>query len=233
LIVVLHSSRVSYDYIEERFGFEAEERPVFAVLKDVNFAAKWDLTDYEYCWKTARKMQALNDAGSEYDDKLIELQEHEELKLIRMLDGQYVQDIPTDPKPTQAAIKIDVVTNQGLVRVVSVLTNKTTQRFTHYASGDGQRVATSADTKLLNEKFRISMGTDGFITAAGTVARYGAVFIPSAPSHTIAEAGVVDSATPGSGTFLNRTLYLGAQRIVHTIFEDFYTLSIALYSSAI
>ena len=64
--------------------------------------------------------------------------------------------------------------------------------------GDGTSVATIGDTKLQSEKFRISMTTDGFRTAAGTVARYGAVFIPSAPSHTVAESGIFDA--PGGGT---------------------------------
>lgn len=223
----MHSPQVSYDYIKERFEPDVQES--IWVLKDVNFAASWDVRHYEYVWKTARKIQNYNDIGS--DDKALEMQEHEELKLIRMLDGQYVQDVPTDPKPVQASIKLDVITNVGLVRVISLATRKTSLGFTHYASGDGTSIATIGDIKLQSEKFRIGMGTDGFITAAGTVARYGGVFIPSAPSHTVSEAGVVDAAT--GGTFLNRTLYQSAQRIVHTIFEDFYTLSIALYSSAV
>src|SRR5262245_34423112 len=97
----------------------------------------------------ARKIQAYNDSGN--DEKALELQEHEELKLIRMLDGQYVSDTPTDPKPTQAAIKLDVITNQGLVRIISLLTKKTLAGFTHYCSGDGISVATTGDTRLLNE----------------------------------------------------------------------------------
>ena len=199
-----------FDYLKQRFEPDAELS--FAVFKDVNYAASWALEDYEWVKKQFAKIQVYNDLG--YDDKALELQESYELKMIRMLDGQYVQDIPTDPKPTQAAIKIDVITNNGLVRIVSLLTKKTTVGFTHYASGDGTSIATVGDTKLQNEKFRISMSTDGFITAAGTVARYGAVFIPSAPSHSIAEAGIVDTAT--GGTFLNRTLYTTVQRIVHT-----------------
>ena len=176
-------------------------------------------------------MQVYNDLG--YDDKALELQEGYELKMIRMLDGQYVQDIPTDPKPMQASIQLDAITNNGLVRLISIAMGKTNIRFTHYASGNGTSVATVGDQQLQQEKFRISMSTDGFMTAAGTVGRFGAVFIPSAPSHTVSESGVVDVPTAPGGTFLNRTLYSQAQRIVHTLFEDFYTLSLALYTSAI
>ena len=225
----MQSSQISYDYVKERF--EPDAVVSLAVFKDVNFAACWDVRDYPWVKKQFAKIQTYNDMG--YDDKALELEEAIELKMIRMLDGQYVQDIPTDPKPMQASIKLDVITNQGLVRIISVLMRKVAIGFTHYASGDGTSIATIGDTRLQNEKFRISMSTDGFITAAGTVGRYGAVFIPSAPSHAVSEAGVVDGATAPGGTFLNRTLYPSANRIVHTIFEDFYTLSIALYTSAI
>ena len=56
-------------------------------------------------------------------------------------------------------------------------------------------------------------------------------FIPSAPSHTVAESGIFDAA--GGGTPLNRTVYPASQRIVHSIFVDFYSLSIALYLSSV
>jgi hypothetical protein len=223
----LLQSQVSYDYVKERF--EPDAVVSLAVFKDVNFAACWDLQDYAWVKKQFAKIRAYNDMG--YDDKAVELEEAIELKMVRMMDGQYVQDIPNDPKPMQASIKLDVITNQGLVRIISILAKKTTVGFSHYASGDGTSIATIGDTRLQGEKFRISMTTDGFITAAGTVGRFGAVFIPSAPSHAVSEAGVCDAAS--GGTFLNRTLYPSASRIVHTIFEDFYTLSIALYTSAI
>ena len=110
-------------------------------------------------------------------------------------------------------------------RIVSILVGKTNTRFDHYAVGDGTSVATIGDTKLQSEKFRISMTTDGFRTAAGTVARYGAVFIPSAPSHTVAESGIFDAA--GGGTPFNRTVYPASQRIVHSDFRGFLQLIIA------
>ena len=222
-------AETDYDYLKARFEPDAEDR--FAVFKDVNYAAGWALEDYNWVKRQFAKIQAYNDLG--YDDRALELQESYELKMIRMLDGQYVQDTPTNPRPMQASIKIDVITNQGLVRIISLLAKKTVTGFTHYASGNGTTIATIGDSRLQSERFRISMTTDGFITAAGTVARYGAVFIPSAPSHSVSEAGVVDGAIAPGGTFLNRTLYTAANRVVHTIFEDFYTLSIALYSSAI
>ena len=199
-------------------------------MRDVNLAALWDVRDYPFVKKLFDKIRVAEEQG--HNDKVKDLIEIGwEAKVNRILEGQYVEDIPENPKPLEVSKKNDVITNIGMGRIVSILVGKTNLRFTHYASGDGISIATVGDTKLSREKFRIAMTTDGFMTAAGTVARYGAVFIPSAPSHVVAESGVVDTAT--TGTFLNRTLYPSSQRIVHTILEDFYSLSIALYLSSI
>jgi hypothetical protein len=199
-------------------------------MRDVNLAALWDARDYPFVKKLFDKIRVAEELG--HNDKVHELIETGwEGKVNRMLEGQYVPDTPENPKPLEVSRKNDVITNQGMGRIVSILVGKTNTRFTHYADGDGIAIATIGDTQLSHERFRIAMTTDGFMTAAGTVARYGAVMIPSAPSHTVSESGVVDTAT--GGTFLNRTLYPASQRIVHTIFEDFYSLSIALYLSSI
>ena len=205
-----------------------EDRDV--LLQDVNWAACWDVRDYEFVTKLFAKIRTAETEGNLSKVKEL-LQEGYERKLSRKHEGQSVIDTPTDPAPLEVARKNDVITNQGMGRIVSILVGKTNTRFDHYASGDGTSVATIGDTKLQSEKFRISMTTDGFGTAAGTVARYGAVFIPSAPSHTVAESGIFDAA--GGGTPLNRTVYPASQRIVHSIFVDFYSLSIALYLSSV
>lgn len=206
---------------------DPEERDV--LMQDINYAAAWEKCDYIFVRKLFAKIQIAEDIGDV--GKVRELTEKYETKLRRRYNGQYVQDTPSDPAPTDVAVKNDVITNQGMGRLVSIIIGKTNDRFLHYASGAGTSVATIGDTKLQDEKFRISMATDGFRTAAGTVARYGAVFIPSAPSHTVAESGVVTTAT--GGTFLNRTVYPASQRVVHTIFENFFSLSVALYLSSV
>lgn len=205
-----------------------EERDV--ILKDVNWAVSWDARDYVYVKKLFDKIRISEEKGDNGKVKEL-LEDGYERKIQRKHEGQYIPDTPENPAPLQVARKNDVITNVGMGRLVSIIVGKTQVRFAHYASGDGTTIATIGDTQLQSEKFRIPMTTDGFMTAAGTVARYGAVFIPSAPSHVIAESGVVD--LPTAGTFLNRTLYPSSQRIVHTILEDFYSLSIALYLSSI
>ena len=205
-----------------------EERDV--IMQDVNWAACWDIRDYDFVKKLFAKIRIAEEEGNLGKVKEF-LQEGYELKLSRKYEGQSILDTPTDPAPLEVARKNDVITNQGMGRIVSILVGKTSTRFNHMASGDGTTIATIGDTKLQSEKFSISMTTDGFMTAAGTVARYGAVFIPSAPSHTVAESGVFDGAA--GGVPLNRTLYPSSQRIVHTILADFYSLSIALYLSSV
>ena len=198
-------------------------------MEDLNYGASWDIKDYNYVHKLFQTIQVADDYGEE--DIVERLSRGYERKITRKYEGQYIADIKEDPAPIAVSFKKDVITNQGMGRIVSILVGKTNTRFDHYASGDGTSVATIGDTKLQSERFRISMTTDGFRTAAGTVARYGAVFIPSAPSHTVAESGIFDAA--GGGTPLNRTVYPASQRIVHSIFVDFYSLSIALYLSSV
>jgi hypothetical protein len=204
-----------------------EDRAV--LVEDLNYVGCWDTSDYRYVSRLFKEIQIAEDNGEE--DIVENLSRGYERKITRKFEGQYIPDIKEDPAPVDVSFKKDVITNQGMGRLVSIIIGKTNDRFLHYASGAGTSVATIGDTKLQDEKFRISMATDGFRTAAGTVARYGAVFIPSAPSHTVAESGVVTTAT--GGTFLNRTVYPASQRVVHTILENFYSLSVALYLSSV
>ena len=148
-----------------------------------------------------------------------------------MLDGQYVEDTPTNPKPYQVVFKNDILTNGGMGRFVSLIIGRVTKRFTHYASGNNASPANIGDSALLDEKARVSMVTDGYATASGTIARYGGVFLPTFPSHVVAESGILDEAV--DGLLGNRTLYQAAQRITHTVHDDFYSLSIAIYMSSI
>ena len=134
-----------------------DERDV--LLQDVNYAAAWEKCDYLFVKKLFAKIQVAEDYGDL--GKVRELTEKYETKLRRRYNGQYVQDTPSDPAPTDVAVKNDVITNQGMGRLVSIIIGKTNDRFLHYASGAGTSVATIGDTKLQDEKFRISMATDG------------------------------------------------------------------------
>jgi hypothetical protein len=205
-----------------------DERAV--LLEDVNWAASWDVRDLEFVQKQFTLIRLHESLGDELKVREL-LEDGLERKYKRMVEGQYVQDTPTDPKPYQVTVKNDVLTNNGMGRLVSIIIGKVIKRFTHYASGNNSSPATIGDTALLNEIARIGMATDGYATASGTVARWGAVFLPTFPSHVVAESGIFDE--PIGGLMLNRTVYQSTQRITHTIFDDFYSLSIAVYLSSI
>jgi len=199
-------------------------------MVDVNWAALWDKRDYDFVKKRFAKIRHYEKI--EDGAKVKELLENGlERTYIRMNEGQYVEDTPSNPKPLQVAKKRDVITTDGMGRLVSIIIGKTIKRFTHYASGNNASPATIGDRTLLSEKARVGMATDGYATAAGTIARWGAVFFPTFPSHVVAESGIFDAAL--GGLMLNRTVYQSTQRITHTIFDDFFSLSIAVYLSSI
>lgn len=204
-----------------------EDRDV--LLRDINYAATWDTRDLELVQKQFRKIRLYYKRGDLAKVKEI-WDDGIEKKFIRMWNGQYVQDTPNDPKPLDAVIKNDMLTNPGMVLLCSIIMNNTSARPTHYASGNGVSLPNIAQNRLDSERARISMETDGFRTSAGTSLRYGAIFFPNFPTHVISESGVTNA--PVGGIFLNRTLY-SVPRLTHTIMDDFYTLSITLTMTAI
>jgi hypothetical protein len=211
-------------------GYTASPDEKAVLMEDFNWAVSWDVRDYDYVKKQIDLIRHYENEDNQGKVKEL-LQDGLEAKYNRMLEGQYVPDTPTDPKPYQVSFKRDVLTNNGMGRLVSIIIGKVIKRFSHYASGNNASPATIGDTALLSEKARIGMSTDGYATASGTVARWGAVFLPTFPSHVVAESGVFDEGI--GGLMLNRTVYQSTQRITHTIFDDFYSLSIAVYLSSI
>jgi hypothetical protein len=153
-----------------------------------------------------------------------------ERKMNRIDNGQSVVDTPDDPAPLDVVKKRDLLTNGGMGLLCSIIIGNVATRPSHYASGNGTGLANIGDSRLQSERARIALATDGFATAAGTTLRYGAIFIPTFPSHVISEAGVTNAAT--GGTFLNRTVY-PTPRLTHTILADFYTLAITLSLTAV
>jgi hypothetical protein len=196
-----------------------------AIIRDITYAASWDKRDLPYMQKLFAKIryyESIEDEG-----KVLELVENDyERKISRVWNGQYVQDTPDNPRPMEAVTTPNILTSNGMALLARLFMIKTTLRYNHYASGNGTTIAQMGDIQLQSEQARIGIDTDGFDTPAGTIARWGAIFIPTFPSHVISEAGVFNAAS--GGTMLNRTVYPSTQRITHTIFVDFYTLSISV-----
>ena len=208
-------------------GYTPEDRDV--LLTDTNYSAIWDTRDLGIVQKKFALIRHHHDNGNLSKVKEI-WEDGIEKKFNRMDEGQSVTDTPEDPRPLEVVKKRDLLTNDGMGLLCSIIIGNVATRPSHYASGNGTGIPTIGDTKLQSERARIGLATDGFATAAGTTLRYGAVFIPTFASHVIAEAGVVNA--PVNGRFLNRTLY-PTPRLTHTILEDFYTLAITLSLTAV
>lgn len=199
------------------------------LITDDNYSAIWDPRDLDLITKKFKLIRYHWERGDHAKVKEI-WQDGIERKMDRMDNGQYVQDTPEDPKPLEVNKKRDLLTNGGMGLLAGIIIGNNLQRPSHYASGNGTTIATVGDSGLQSERARIAMATDGFAIAAGTTLRYGAIFIPSFPSHVIAESGVVNAAT--AGTFLNRTVY-PSPRLTHTLLADFYTLAITISLTAV
>lgn len=119
--------------------------------------------------------------------------------------------------------KYDMVTLSGMSAISEMITNRRTRGFTYYRSGVGTRAESASDTKLQAEHYSLQMTTDGFAQPAGSSAQFAGKFPYTAFSATISEAGVFDQAI--GGVMLFRTVFPVEQRIPHTQYETFFTLS--------
>lgn len=205
----------------------ADDRDV--LITDDNYSAIWDTRDLGTIKKKFALVRHHFETGNHSKVKEI-WEDGIERKMDRIDNGQSVQDTPEDPAPLEVNKKRDLLTNDGMGLLASIIIGNVLQRPSHYASGNGTAIATVGDTGLQSERARIGLATDGFATAAGTTIRYGAIFIPTFPSHVIAESGVANAAT--GGRFLNRTVY-PTPRLTHTVLADFYTLAITISLTAV
>ena len=119
--------------------------------------------------------------------------------------------------------KYDLVTLSGCGRITELMTGKSTRAFSHYADGTGTAPESPSDIRLQAEHFRVSMIVDGFAEPSGSSAKFAGKMPYTAPTATISEAGVFDSAV--NGIMLFRTVFPPEQRINHTQFSTFYTVS--------
>jgi hypothetical protein len=119
--------------------------------------------------------------------------------------------------------KYDLVTLSGQGRITELMTGKSNRAFTHYADGTGTSAESASDIRLQAEHFRVSMLIDGFAEPAGSSAKFAGKMPYTAPTAVISEAGVFDSSI--GGVMLFRTVFPVEQRINHTQFTTFYTVS--------
>jgi hypothetical protein len=199
------------------------------LITDDNYSAIWDTRDLNLIKKKFALIRYNFDRGDHAKVKEI-WEDGIERKMNRMDEGSYVVDTPDDPKPLEVNKKRDLLTNDGMALLASIIIGNVLTRPSHYAAGNGTVIPTVGDTSLQSERARIGLATDGFAIAAGTTCRWGAIFIPTFPSFVIAESGVVNAAQ--AGRFLNRTVY-PTPRLTHSHLLDFFTLAITVSLTAV
>jgi len=206
-------------------------------LYGVEHGAIWDARDHVFVQNLYAKIR---DAVIRRDRaSVISLTEGLDAQLERIYNDQTVADKKFEP--LAVTFTKNKIVNDGLVRIAELTTNSLgintglavsgSGYFTHFAIGTGTNAVSASDFGLQQEISRVSMATDGFMTAAGSIMRFGGYFSPSVQSAVITEGGVTDD--PTAGFFLFRTVYPISQPLVHTVQQDFVSLSHAIYAQSV
>jgi hypothetical protein len=146
---------------------------------------------------------------------------------VRFEDGRLFEPVIVTPR------KYDMITFTGMIRIAQLVTGRSSQYFTFFASGTGVSEEKLSDIRLQAENFRVSMISDGFAEPAGIVMKFAGKFPSTVPTATITEGGVFDLGTVNAGTMLFRTVYPQEARLPHVQFRSFYTLSQAIHQVSI
>lgn len=121
--------------------------------------------------------------------------------------------------------KYDMVVNPGLIRIAQLVTGKSSQYFTYFASGTGTAEEKQSDSRLAAENYRVSMVADGYAEPVGTAMKFAGKFPNVISTATITEGGVFDFGQTNQGTMLFRTVYPPESRLPHVQYRTFYTLT--------
>lgn len=184
---------------------------------DVGFPALWDVADER-----------------DFDKELLKVRERGplqamvfEAKLDRVRNDQTARFESTGHLMDPLEIgenKEDLVVNAGLVRIAQLVTGKSSQTFSFFASGTGVAIERPSDTRLSAENYRVSMISSGFVEAVGTVMKFVGKFPSFVTSGFVSEGGVFDFGSTNTGTMLFRTVYPTSARVEHIQNRTFYSL---------
>jgi hypothetical protein len=185
-------------------------------IEDTGFPILWDVVDEHDFDKELEKVRSglLNPLSFEYKIERIKNDQTTRFET----SGHIMEPLVIGEK------KDDLVVNAGLIRIAQLVTGKSAQYFTYFASGTGVAIERPSDVMLSNENYRVSMVSSGFIEAVGTVMKFVGKFPSYLPSAFISEAGVFDLGTTNGGTLLFRTVYPNTSRIEHISGRTFYSL---------
>jgi hypothetical protein len=183
---------------------------------DVGIIALFDVADERLVEKEILKIQD-HRIPPNLDQKLSRVYQDQ---TVRFEDSERLFEPVIVSKP-----KHDLVTYAGQARIAQLVCGKSSQYFTYFAAGTGVSPERPRDSILSAEIYRVSMVTDGYAEASGTVMRFAGKFPSFVPTSTISEAAVFDSAETNTGCMFFRTLYPAESRLPHVQGRTFFVLT--------
>ena len=193
------------------------------------YCAKWDLEDQMYVIKLFSKIRRATKDKDHYNKKFFTEAFNDRLERAWNDHKHIIDENNNEFEPLQVTKSTNKIVNDGLTRIAELVTGSSSNLWTHLAVGSGSGQVSLSDTFLQTEVERVSLATDGFQSAAGSVMRYGGFFAPSMASGTIAEAGVFDD--PTAGTLFFRTVY--PTPIIHVVNSDFMSVSNSIFQVSV
>lgn len=184
---------------------------------DVGYPVLWDVVDERDFDKELTKVRERGPLQAMLFDSKMQRIRNDQTAIFEM-SGHTMEPL------TIGEEKEDLVVNAGLVRIAQLVTGKSAQYFTFFASGTGTAIERPADVRLASENFRVSMLSSGFQEAVGTVMKFVGKFPSFVTSGFISEGGVFDFGSTNSGTMLFRTVYPTNGRVEHIQNRTFYSL---------
>lgn len=184
--------------------------------EDVGYPALWDIVDEGDFDRELLKVRSGKLSPLSFDYKFERIRNDQTVRF--ETSGHLMEPLMIGED------KEDLVVNAGLIRIAQLVTGKSAQYFTYFASGTGTAVERPSDVVLSSENYRISMISSGFVEAVGTVMKFVAKFPSFIPTAFVTEGGVFDIGSSNSGTMLFRTLYPTTSRVEHIQGRTFYSL---------
>jgi len=184
---------------------------------DTGYAVLWDVVDEHDFDKELTKVRERGPIQAiEFEAKMERIRNDQTAHF--EYSGHTIEPLQIGEK------KDDLVVNTGLVQIAQLVTGKSSEYFTYFASGTGTAIERPSDTVLANENYRVSMTSSGFVEAVGTVMKFVGKFPSFLASAFVTEAGVFTLGSINSGVMLFRTLYPTSSRIEHISGRTFYSL---------
>lgn len=204
----------------------------------IDYCASWGIEDESYIIKLFSKIRHAARDKDFWNNKLLTDGFNDRLERSWNDHKHIIDENNNEFEPLDVVKATNKVVNDGLVRIAELVTGTLglnnpagigSGLWTHLAVGSGQVNVSASDTQLIQEIARVSLSTDGFQSAAGTVMRFGGFFAPTLANCIVLESGVFDD--PIGGAMFYRTVYpVGIQ---HTMNSDFFTCSHSIYQVSV